>query len=264
MMELNDKRVILTGAAGGIGSALARLMAGKGAKLALVDANAEALAALAQDVPGSVAVTGNLASREGCELIAKQAAKALGGVDLLVNLAGIMSFSAFEDEDDGRLELLMHVNLIAPMLLTRAVLPGMLKQESGHIVNVGSMFGSIGFAYFAAYSASKFGLRGFSQALRRELADTPVGVTYISPRAVKTPINTGPIMRMNVATKTSMDEPDDVAGKILAAIEAGKKEAYLGFPESLFARINGILPGLIDNGTKAQNRVARGFAKGEE
>jgi len=263
-MDLNGKRVILTGAAGGMGSILAGLLAGKGAKLALVDANAEALDELAKTIPGSVPVAGNLATREGCELVAKQAAEALGGVDLLVNLAGIMSFSAYEDEDDARIELLMHVNLIAPMLLTRAVLPAMQAQNSGHIVNVGSMFGSIGFAYFAAYSASKFGLRGFSQALRRELADTKIGVTYVSPRAVKTAINTGPIMRMNEATRTNMDEPEAVAGMILGAIESEEKEAYFGFPESLFARINGIFPGVVDNGTKAQNRIARGFARGEE
>jgi short-subunit dehydrogenase len=262
-MQLNDKRIILTGAAGGMGSILARMLAGKGAKLALVDASAEALEKLAGELPGSAAIAGNLATTEGCERAAKEASEALGGVDLLINLAGVMSFSAFEDEEPGRIELLMHVNLIAPMLLSRAVLPGMLEQGSGRIVNVGSMFGSIGFAYFAAYSASKFGLRGFSQALRRELADTSVGVTYVSPRAVKTPINTGPIMRMNEATKTNMDEPDYVAGEILAAIEAGRKEAYIGFPESLFARINGILPGVIDNGTAAQNRIARKFAKGE-
>jgi len=261
-MELKDKRVVLTGAAGGMGAILARLMGEKGAKLALVDANVEAVTSLAKEIDGSVAIAGDLATREGCELIAKQAASAFGGVDILVNLAGIMSFSAFEDEDDARIERLMHINLTAPMLLSRALLPGMLAQNSGRIVNVGSMFGSIGFAYFAAYSASKFGLRGFSQALRRELADSGVGVTYVSPRAVKTPINSGPVSSMHAATKTNTDEPDVIAGKILQAIEAEKKEAYFGFPESLFARINGILPGVVDNGTADQNRITRDFAKG--
>ena len=263
-MDFQDKRVVLTGAAGGIGSILARLMGERGAKLALVDANAEAVEKLATELAGAIAVAGDLSTRQGCEKIANEAGEKLGGVDLLINLAGIMSFAAFEDEDDERIELLMHINLIAPMLLSRAMLPGMLAQNSGRIVNVGSMFGSIGFAYFAAYSASKFGLRGFSQALRRELADSGVGVTYVSPRAVKTPINTGPIMRMGAATKMNMDEPDVVAGKILAAIEAEKNEAYFGFPESLFARINGILPGVVDGGTADQNRIARDFAKGSK
>jgi short-subunit dehydrogenase len=261
-MKLQDKRVVLTGAAGGMGAVLARLMHAKGAKLALVDSNEEVLQKLANELAGAAAIVGDLASREGCEKIATQAEAALGGVDLLVNLAGIMSFAAFEDEDDARIETLMHINLIAPMLLSRALLPAMLTQNSGRIVNIGSMFGSIGFAYFAAYSASKFGLRGFSQALRRELADTGVGVTYISPRAVKTSINSGPITRVHEATKTNTDEPDEIAAKILAAIEAEKKEAYFGFPESLFARINGILPGVVDNGTVDQNRITRDFAKG--
>jgi len=260
-MDFQNKRVVLTGAAGGIGTVLAHLISEKGGKVALVDANAEAVKKMAAELSGAIAITGDLATRQGCESIANEASVKLGGVDVLINLAGIMSFSAFEDEDDARIELLMHINLIAPMLLSRALLPAMLAQNSGRIVNVGSMFGSIGFAYFSAYSASKFGLRGFSQALRRELADTNVGVSYLSPRAVKTAINTGPIMEMNAATKANVDEPEVVAGKILAAIEAEKKEAYFGFPESLFARINGILPGVIDGGTADQNRIARGFAK---
>lgn len=260
-MNLNQQRVMLTGAAGGMGSILARMMAAKGARLALVDANAEALQTLADELKGALVVAGDLSTASGCEKIMSQVMAGLGGVDVLVNLAGIMSFCTFEDEDPARLELLMHVNLMAPMQLSRQVLPSMLAQGKGQIVNVGSMFGSIGFAYFAAYSASKFGLRGFSQALRRELADTPLVVSYLSPRAVKTPINTGPIMRMNEATKTNMDEPDAVAAMILEAIEKDRKEAYFGFPEKLFARINGVLPGLVDNGTREQNRIARDFAK---
>ena len=260
-MKLKKQRVVLTGAAGGIGSNLASLIADAGAEIALIDANAESLQQLASTIDGSHAVPGDLSNEEGCKDAIQSAMQALGGVDVLINLAGLMSFSTYEDEDTEWVQLLMQVNLIAPMILSRAVLPEMLAQGKGQIVNIGSMFGSIGFAYFTAYSASKFGLRGFSQALRRELVDLPITITYVSPRAVKTPINTGPIMRMGAATNMNMDEPDVVAGKIFKAIESGKKEAYFGYPEAFFARINGLLPGLVDNGTKAQNRIARSFAK---
>lgn len=260
-MKLKKQRVVLTGAAGGIGSNLASLIADAGAEIALIDANAESLQKLASTIDGSHAVPGDLSNEEGCKDAIQSAMQALGGVDVLINLAGLMSFSTYEDEDTKWVQLLMQVNLIAPMILSRAVLPEMLAQGKGQIVNIGSMFGSIGFAYFTAYSASKFGLRGFSQALRRELVDLPITITYVSPRAVKTPINTGPIMRMGAATNMNMDEPDVVAGKIFKAIESGKKEAYFGYPEAFFARINGLLPGLVDNGTKAQNRIARSFAK---
>jgi len=260
-MKLKKQRVVLTGAAGGIGSNLASLIADAGAEIALIDANAESLQKLASTIDGSHAVPGDLSNEEGCKDAIQSAMQALGGVDVLINLAGLMSFSTYEDEDTEWVQLLMQVNLIAPMILSRAVLPEMLAQGKGQIVNIGSMFGSIGFAYFTAYSASKFGLRGFSQALRRELVDLPITITYVSPRAVKTSINTGPIMRMGAATNMNMDEPDVVAGKIFKAIESGKKEAYFGYPEAFFARINGLLPGLVDNGTKAQNRIARSFAK---
>ena len=260
-MKLKKQRVVLTGAAGGIGSNLASLIADAGAEIALIDANAESLQQLASTIDGSHAVPGDLSNEEGCKDAIQSAMQALGGVDVLINLAGLMSFSTYEDEDTEWVQLLMQVNLIAPMILSRAVLPEMLAQGKGQIVNIGSMFGSIGFAYFTAYSASKFGLRGFSQALRRELVDLPITITYVSPRAVKTSINTGPIMRMGAATNMNMDEPDVVAGKIFKAIESGKKEAYFGYPEAFFARINGLLPGLVDNGTKAQNRIARSFAK---
>lgn len=263
-MKLNQHRVILTGAAGGMGSILAGLIVAAGAEVALVDANADALEGLSAQLDGSHPIQGDLSSQEGCREAIESAKQALGGVDVLINLAGLMSFCTYEDESVERVQLLMQVNLIAPMLLSRGVLPDMLTQNKGQIVNVGSMFGSIGFAFFAAYSASKFGLRGFSQALRRELADTPITVTYVSPRAVKTPINTGPIVEMNVATRTNVDEPDLIARKIFKAIEADKKEAYFGYPEAIFARLNGVLPGLIDNATRAQNRIARTFAKPDD
>ncbi len=260
-MRVNGKRIILTGAAGGMGSHLAGLLAGHGAHCVLIDANADALDQVCRDLPGAVALPADLSTAEHCDEAAQQAISRLGGVDILINLAGLMSFCTYEHETISRLERLIQVNLIAPMTLSRSVLPAMLAQETGQIVNIGSMFGSIGFAYFSAYSASKFGLRGFSQALRRELADTNITVTYVSPRAVKTPINTGAIMKMNAATDTTMDEPDVIARKILGAIEAGCKEAYLGFPESLFVRLNGIWPALIDAAVRAQNRVARPFAR---
>ena len=220
------------------------MIARRGARLALIGTNAEALQKLAGELEHAFAVPGDLSHREGCDASVDQAMSKLGGTDVLINLAGLMSFCTCEDEDIERVQRLMHVNLLAPLILSRALLPGMLAQGKGQIVNVGSTFGSIDFAHFSAYSASKFGLRGFSQALRRKLADTPIDITYVSSRAVKIPLHSGPIMQMGAAIKVNMDEPAPIAAKILKAIEAEKKEAYFGFPVSLlrayqwrFARI---------------------------
>jgi len=263
-MEIKNKRVVLTGAAGGMGKILATELVKRGANLAMVDANADALASLAAELSGTHPIRGDLSSAKGCSTVAEQCLEKLGGIDLLINLAGINSFAAYEDEYPEKIELMLHVNLLAPMWLARAFLPVMQANNSGRIVNVGSIFGSIGFAYFSVYSASKFGLRGFSEALRREVADTNIKITYIAPRAVKTPMNSDTLMRMGEATKMNMDAPDDVVQKIIMAIDNDRKDIYFGFPESFFVRINVLFPRLVDKALAAQNRIARAFAKGEK
>jgi len=263
-MEIKGKNILLTGAAGGMGRLLAQALHERGAHLALVDANADALHEVAKEIDGAHAVSGDLSSRKGCAVAADNAKGALGQIDILINLAGIMSFRCFEDENPDFIDLLIRVNLLGPMHLTHAVLPDMVARNSGRIINVGSVFGSIGFAWFTAYSASKFGLRGFSEALRRELYDTNVKVMYVAPRAVKTPLNTGRIMRMGEATKMNMDVPEKVVEKTLQAIDNDRKEVYIGFPESFFVQINVRFPRLVDKALAAQNRIARKFAKEED
>ncbi|MDQ6960404.1 MAG: SDR family oxidoreductase [Mariprofundaceae bacterium] len=260
-MEIRDKNILLTGAAGGMGCLLAQALHDRGAKLALVDANAGSLKEVANSMEHAHAIVGDLSTAKGCRSIADAAVEALAQVDILINLAGLMSFRCFEDEDEDVVERIIQVNLLGAMRLTRALLPDMLKRNHGRIINVGSVFGSIGFAYFTAYSASKFGLRGFSEALRREVHDTRIKVMYVAPRAVKTPLNTGRIMRMGKATKMNMDTPERVVKRTLRAIDNDRKEVYIGFPESLFVQINVRFPRLVDKALAAQNRIARKFAK---
>jgi short-subunit dehydrogenase len=260
---MNGKRIILTGAAGGLGTHLARLLSAEGARLCLTDVNEEALQHVRQELAGSAvhAVTANITDAEGRKEIVEATLREFGGVDILINAAGINPFGVFAQQDPGLIQRTIEINTIGPMLLTRAVLPTMLEQNSGQIVNIGSTFGSIGFAWFSAYSASKYALRGFSQALRRELAETGVRVTYIAPRAVRTAINSQAVYDMAEAVKMNMDEPDDVAEQIVRHIRKGEKECYLGFPESLFVRINAIFPGLVDRAVREQNRQAQKHAE---
>jgi len=254
----------LTGAAGGMGRLLAQALHDRGATLALVDANAEALKEVADGMEHAHAIAGDLSTAEGCVTVAKSVKEILGDIDILINLAGLMSFKCFEDESPAFMDLMIRVNLLGAMHLTRAILPDMVERDAGRIINVGSVFGSIGFAYFTAYSASKFGLRGFSEALRREVYDTNIKVMYVAPRAVKTPLNTGRIMRMGKATKMNMDTPERVVERTLNAIDNDRKEVYIGFPESLFVQINVRFPRLVDKVLAAQNRIARKFAKEQD
>lgn len=264
-MNLSGKRIILTGAAGGIGYRVALLLAAKGAKLALVERNAPRVEEICAEIHrsgGSATPVALDLSTEGApEQAVTAALQSMGGIDILINNAGIMDFTLFERQDPKRIEQVIGVNVIAPMLLARAVLPHLLKQDSGRIVNIGSAFGSIGFPHFATYCASKFAMRGFSEALRRELVDSGVGVTYVSPRATKTPLNDDITTRMLAETKTNMDEPDYVAEQIVLAIERDCKEHFIGQPESFFARLNGMFPRLVDGGLLKNTRIARKYAQ---
>jgi len=264
-MSLAGRRILLTGATGGIGRHVAQGLADRGAVVLLADRPGEALEALVatiNDAGGRGHALGvDLLDPEAPEQLALDAISFAGGVDVLVNLAGLMSFSLFHNEDAAHAERLWRVNVLAPVRLTRALLPQMISRGEGRIVNVGSMFGSIGSACFASYSASKFALRGFSQALRRELDGTGVGVSYVSPRYTRTAINAGAIARMAHALRLNQDEPETVAERIVHAVVTGPAELYVGFPESFFARVNALWPGLVDGAVRRQDARVREFAK---
>ena len=263
-MNILGQRTLITGAGGGIGSQVALALAGKGAELVLADRDAHRLEDLKlqiQSYGGKVhAIACDLAAPDSPQQLAREASAAMGGVDMLVNCAGISSFGHFADTRAEDMEALWRINVLVPMQLARTLLPPMLKRGHGRIVNLGSIFGSIGFAYFTSYSASKFAMRGFSEALRRELDGSGVGVTYVAPRYTNTPLNNGAVSHMAQAVGMNSDEPYTVARHVIRAIEQDRKDYYIGWPESLFVRINAILPRLVDRALRKQNNSAREFA----
>jgi short-subunit dehydrogenase len=247
-MQLKGKNVVVTGGAGGIGSQLCAALAEQGANITVIDR--------VETLPFEAGyVRGDLGSLEGIQAVAEQL-KALP-VDVLVNLAGIQYFGEVEQQQASHTALGYMVNLLAPVMLTQAVLPRMKQRREGHIVNIGSIFGSINFAYFATYSSSKAGLKGFSEALRREVAADGVRVTYIAPRAVRTPLNTSKVMELAERTKMHMDAPELVVSRITQAVLAQAKDVYIGFPESLFVRVNALLPRLVDKALAKNDAIAR-------
>lgn len=263
-MKITGQRILITGAAGGIGSELALALAGKGAELVLADRDAEKLdcikkAIMAHDGKAH-AIVCDLAIPDAPMTLTEQATAQMGGVDILLNCAGIASFGLFTDQMPQSMEILWRINVLVPMLLSRALLPQMMARRRGRIVNIGSVFGSIGFAYFTSYSASKFAIRGFSEALRRELEGSGVDVTYIAPRYTRTPLNDGVVSQMAQAVGMNSDEPSVVARHVVRAIEKDCKEYYIGWPECLFVRINSVLPRLVDRALRRQNNRVREFA----
>ena len=188
-MKLEGKNVILTGASGGIGRCLTEKLAMQDCRLLLVDRDQGILEEMRDklhlDHASCHLLAADITDSQGRELIIATAQDHFGDIDVLINLAGAMYFGSYRTENEQTTETLFNVNVLAPMQLSRAALP--LMQRGSRIVNIGSIFGSIAFAYYTTYSATKFALRGFSEALRRELADSGIGVTYVAPRATRTP-----------------------------------------------------------------------------
>jgi short-subunit dehydrogenase len=142
------------------------------------------------------------------------------------------------------------------------LLPLLKQQDDSQIVNIGSTFGSIGYPGFGAYCASKFGLRGFTESLRRELSGSGMQVSYIAPRATDTDLNSDNLVAMNDALGTAMDKPSLVANEVMQIINTPSgADKFLGWPEKLFVRINALLPSIVDSSLRKQLPIIRRYAK---
>lgn len=263
-MNISSSNILITGTGGGIGGAIARQLATRGASLILVDRDAERGEQLADELrtagANALVLSGDLCEASVPARLATDAIRLAGGIDIVINCAGVQNFGFFADEASADTTTLFNVNTIAPINLINAVLPHMLAKRRGQIVNIGSIFGSIGFPCFASYSASKFALRGFSEALRRELTGSGIGVTYVAPRFTRTALNRNVVARMANALKMNQDAPESVAASVIDAIENDRLDRYLGWPEKLFVRINSIFPRLVDTSLMKQVDQMRPFA----
>lgn len=261
-MQLNQARILLTGASGGLGQELARQLTAAGATVLLAGRDAQRLAGISAELAGQGTAVASVRADLNCsEGIAAAAGAAREfGINVLINNAGIGAFGLFDQQEWTTVEQVLATNLEAPMRLTQALLPWLKAQPAAAIVNVGSTFGSLPFPGFAAYSAAKAGLRGFSQALRRELADSGVAVIHLAPRAIDTPLNSNAVNQLNRALNNHSDTSEAVARQIVAALRRGAGEHHFGFPERLFAWFNGFAPALIDRGLAGKLAIVKQHA----
>ncbi len=185
MRQLSGKTALLTGASRGIGSFLVRALADLGMDLALTARSAQGLEAAAGEAKArgvrTVSVPADLGDRGAIDEVVGRAESELGPVSLLVNNAGLEQGASYADATPNEIEGILDVNLRAPMLLARRVLPGMLEQGAGHICNIASLGGLVGTPYNESYAASKHGLVGFARGLRMTAQSEkwPVEVTVV-------------------------------------------------------------------------------------
>ena len=261
-MDVKGKTVLLTGATGGIGEAFSQELAKAGAQLILVSRSADKLTALIERLPGNshTQVVADLGTNEGRLAVLEACADR---VDVLINNAGINHFGLLRTQSEQQLRDMIELNTIAPVLLTQGLLP-QLGEKQSCIVNVGSGFGSIGFAGYCAYSASKFALRGFTEALRRELADSTIDVLYLAPRATDTSMNSEAVVAMNAELGNAMDSPQWVASQLMKLLHKSSGSRYLGWPERFFIKLNSILPSIVDKALAKQLPVIHRQAMAEQ
>ncbi|MFE4572921.1 3-ketoacyl-ACP reductase [Paenibacillus chitinolyticus] len=221
-MELKNKTAIITGAGKGIGKAAAAALAKEGVNLGLLARSTADLEVLQKELSGTYGVNVFYASADISKPSEVQQAISsltgeLGHVDILINNAGIAQFGTVADMDPEQWERIIQVNLMGTYYVTRAVLPGMIQQNSGNIINVASTAGERGFATGSAYCASKFGVLGLTEALMQEVRKSNIRVTALTPSTVNTDLasNAG----LKIGDEDRMMQPEDVAELITTTLK---------------------------------------------
>jgi uncharacterized oxidoreductase len=191
-MEIRNRRVLITGGSSGIGLALAQVLGLKGAHIAISGRRSDRLdAAIAHLRAAGVAakpIAADVATESGRAATVEGALEALGGLDVLVNNAGGVRAGRLENTTEAEIRAMIEVDLVAPVLLTRALLPSLRDSGDSAIVNVTSGIALIGMPFYTTYAAVKAGLAHFGEALRRELSGEGIHVLTVYPGATETPM----------------------------------------------------------------------------
>ena len=256
-MNLTNKVALITGAGSGIGQAIALSLARRGCHLALVDINPRTLEQTHQQVQAlGIRVTSyplDVTSREEVNALPTQVIAAHGCLDLLINNAGVAVGGTFEQVSEADFDWVININFQAVVRMTRAFLPYLHQRNEARLVYLSSIFGIVSPPEQSAYSASKFAVRGFANALRHELENTPIGVTVVHPGGVATaiarnarvPTGTSPeIIRQKQALQEKMLRmPPEQAGEIIVkGIEQGRSRVMVGTDAKAIAWLERIVP----------------------
>lgn len=238
-MQLSGTKVLLTGATGGLGHAIARALARRGASLVLTGRRADVLEPLAAEL-GGVAVSADLSDVADVERLGTEHTD----VDVLVHNAAVPASGPLAEYTPEQIDRAVQVNLRAPIVLTRMLLPHLQERRRGHVVFISSMSAKAPTADASLYAATKLGLRGFSQGLRPELRPHGIGVSSVFPGFVRDAgmfADTGVELPPGVGTSS----PEQVAAGVVKAVEKNRGEVDVApLALRLSGRANGLLPGI--------------------
>ena len=236
IQSIAGKTVVLTGASGGIGLYIARALAEEQATVVSISRSIQRLETVDAEVKAlgskSIIIPFDLTNLQELPVLGQQINQLAGSVDILINNAAVETCQAFKNSSLADNQSMLLTNLQAPIELTRLLLPNMIRQGIGHIVNIASLAGKKGTPYNSIYSASKAGLIMWSDAIRQELSGTQVGVSMICPGYV----SAGMFLRTTVPVPkfAGISTPSEVAIATIKAIQHNKAEVIVG---SSFSRI---------------------------
>ncbi len=250
--DLHARRILITGSSGGIGQALAEAAARQGARLVLAARSADRLRTIADRLGAAgadvLAVVADVTSDADRRRLIQAAVDRFGGLDVLVNNAGVGSFGHFAESSEAVLRQVMEVNFFAPAELIRLAVPHLRRGLQPAVVNVSSMCGRRGLPAWPEYSASKFALAGLSEALRAEFVRFDIDVLLIVPGLTRSDYF-GHLLRNDGRMKFPLEKgmhPEEVAAGILRALAHNRAETVLGWEAKWILRVNRFLPRLVN------------------
>lgn len=258
MTELNQAIVLLTGATGGFGQEFIRQLLLKNSRLILTDIDLQKLTNVANQLKNEInqgeiiaCFPCDLSTPDGCDLLFEKVSNLNLSIDILINNAGIFIYGKTEEIPREEWEKLMQINLLSPMRLTALFLPQMIKQKRGHIVNISSLAGLIGIQRLAHYVSSKFGLRGFTESLIKEVKAHNIKVTGVYPFFSRTPLLQSKAYGSLAENYAGFSEqfatnPNQIIAQVIQAIIKNKTQVFPDFMAKFSSQTQRYFPQLVN------------------
>lgn len=266
-MTTKSPVIIVTGASSGIGAATARLFAYQGFRVTMAARRIGHLEALGEEIGSeggeALPVATDVTNLGDIQNLVQTTLDEFGQIDVLFNNAGFGRLDWLENLDPVKdIEAQFRVNLLGVILTAQAVVPHMIERRAGHIINMGSIAGLMATPTYTVYSASKFAVRGFTEALRREVGIYGVQVSGIYPGGVATEFSqhTGARRKTGATTPTSLRlSPEDVAQEVWKLVKRPRRTVVVPWVMNLAVWLNALLPGLVDGMIERRfTRIERG------
>lgn len=264
---MSNLTAVIVGATGGIGKAIVENLCKNNVNVILVARNAEVLQVMQAELKTQYpqlklqSLCCDLSDAESREQFIQALTQQKIHINYYINNAGVNDFSLFSHQSSEAIEQMMLINVVYPLQLIQHIIPLMSKTAPSQIINMGSTFGSIGYPGYVSYCASKFALRGATEALAREYSNSQIQFKYFSPRATDTAMNSPVVVEMNAKLGVKMDSPAFVAEELYQFLQNDKLYYQVGYPEKIFVKVNQILPNVVSSSIQKDIDKIQNFAE---